>query len=98
MLLPDLYLMLGWTDDLQFYILFNTISVISGRWADDNEKAVCNGTLFTVEKTLPQAGLTRSIGQRSPTELLEFLPNVACHMVSNVHVRQSFETMYMLRW
>ena len=57
---------------------------------------MCNGTLFTVEKTLPQAGLTRSIGQRSPTELPELLPIVGCHMVSNVHVRQSFETMYML--
>ena len=28
----------GWMDDLQFYILFNSISVISGRWADDNER------------------------------------------------------------
>ena len=25
-------------DDLQFYILFNSISVISGQWADDNER------------------------------------------------------------
>ena len=24
-------------DDLQFYVLFNNISVISGRWADDTE-------------------------------------------------------------
>ena len=29
----------GWKDDLQFYILLNSISVISGRWADDNEKS-----------------------------------------------------------
>ena len=33
-------------DDLRFYILFNSISFISGRWADDNEgfvqwKPVC---------------------------------------------------------
>ena len=28
----------GWMDDLQFYVLFNSISVISGRWADDNER------------------------------------------------------------
>ena len=25
-------------DDLQFYVLFNSISVISGGWADDNER------------------------------------------------------------
>ena len=25
-------------DDMRFYVLFNSISVISGRWADDNEK------------------------------------------------------------
>ena len=41
-------------DDLQFYILFNSISFISGPCADDNEiKAVCNGTLFTAEKISP---------------------------------------------
>ena len=28
----------GWMDDLQFYILFNSISVISRRLADDNER------------------------------------------------------------
>ena len=28
----------GWIDDLQFYVLFNSISVISGRYSDDNER------------------------------------------------------------
>ena len=45
-------------DDLQFYVLFNSISVISGSLEVDDEslsKAVCNGTLFTVEKILPRA-------------------------------------------
>ena len=28
----------GWMDDLRFYVLFNSVSVISGRWADDNER------------------------------------------------------------
>ena len=28
----------SWMDDLGFYILFNSISVISGRWDDDNER------------------------------------------------------------
>ena len=36
----------GWIDDLQFYSLFNSTSVISGR-------AVCNGTPFTAEKISP---------------------------------------------
>ena len=27
----------GWIDDMQFYVLFNNISVISGRWVDDHE-------------------------------------------------------------
>ena len=32
--------MAGWVSpcDLRFYILFNSISVISGRWAGDNER------------------------------------------------------------
>ena len=28
----------GWMDDLQFYILFNSISVISEWWTDGNER------------------------------------------------------------
>ena len=28
----------GWTGDLRFYILLNSISVISGRCLDDNER------------------------------------------------------------
>ena len=28
----------GWMDDLRFYILFNSISVISGQCVDDNER------------------------------------------------------------
>ena len=28
----------GWMDDLRFYVLFNSISVISGRCLDDNER------------------------------------------------------------
>ena len=28
----------GWMDDLRFYVLFNSISVILGRWVDDNER------------------------------------------------------------
>ena len=38
-------------------LLFNSISVITVRWADDNEKAVCSRVPFTVEKSSPRAGL-----------------------------------------
>ena len=32
------YLSNRWLDDLRFYVLFNSISVISGRFLDDNER------------------------------------------------------------
>ena len=46
-------------DDLRFYVLFNSISVISGRGGGGGlmMKAVCNGTPFTVEKISPRAGI-----------------------------------------
>ena len=48
----------GWMDDLQFYVLFNNISVIPGRWADDNERLwAMNGDPFRVEKISHRAGL-----------------------------------------
>ena len=28
----------GWMDDLLFYVLLNSVSVISGQWADDTER------------------------------------------------------------
>ena len=58
----------GWMDDLQFYVLFNSISVISGRWADDNESLCAMEPRFLVEKILHQMELelatARSVGQR----------------------------------
>ena len=35
---------------MQNYVIFNSFSVISRKWADDNKKAVCNGTPLTAEK------------------------------------------------
>ena len=32
----------GWVDDLRFYVLFNSISVISGQCLDDNERLCAN--------------------------------------------------------
>ena len=31
-----------WLDDLRFFALFNSISIISERWADENAKAMLN--------------------------------------------------------
>ena len=31
----------GRMDDLRFYILFNSVSFISGPWVDDNDKLMC---------------------------------------------------------
>ena len=49
----------GWMDDLQFYVLLNSISVISGRWVADNERLCANGTPFSIEK-IPASGLART--------------------------------------
>ena len=47
----------GWMmDDLRFYVLFNSILVITGGRVVDNE-SVCNGIPFTVKKISHSAGL-----------------------------------------
>ena len=40
----------GWMDDMRFYVLFNSISVISGRWKVDNER-LCAMKLRVIERT-----------------------------------------------
>ena len=47
-------------DDLRFEAHFNSITVISGRWMDDNER-LHNGTQCTVETISP--GAVRSISR-----------------------------------
>ena len=46
-------------DDLRFYVLFNSVSVISGRWEVDNER-LSIGAPFMVEKISPRAGIELS--------------------------------------
>ena len=46
-----------WMYDSRFYVLFNSISVISGQWADDYERLSPMGHPFTVEKISSRAGL-----------------------------------------
>ena len=48
---------------LAFYVHLNSISVISGQCAGDNESSVQSGTLFTVGKILPQAGIELGTGR-----------------------------------
>ena len=48
-------------DDLLFYVLFNSISVISGRCLDDNER-LCKWNSFRVEKISPRVRI--ELGQR----------------------------------
>ena len=55
-------------DDLRFYVIFNSILVISGRWEDANNRLFEMDFPFTVEKISPRAGLklgtARSVDQR----------------------------------
>ena len=38
----------GWMADLRFYVPFNSISVISGRWAGDNERLCAMEWVFAM--------------------------------------------------
>ena len=55
-------------DYLRYYILFKSISVISGRWAGDNERLCAVELRLRLERSLPETGLepgiARSVGQR----------------------------------
>ena len=55
-------------DDLLFYILFNSISVISGQWADDNDRLCTVEPRLNLKRSPPETGLepgtARSLGQR----------------------------------
>ena len=57
----------GRMDNLRFYVLFNRISVLSGRFLDDNERLCAMEHRLRLERFPSQAGLepgtTRSVGQ-----------------------------------
>ena len=61
-------LLIWWLDDLQLLCLFNSISVISGQLADDNERLHALEPHLQLKRSSPQVGLelttTRSVGQR----------------------------------
>ena len=57
----------GWMDDLRFYILFNSFSVISGRCSDDNERLCAMELRLRLRRfhlSEDRAWSARSIGQR----------------------------------
>ena len=49
----------GWMDDLRFYVLFNSISVISGQWEVDNER-LCAMELHLRLKRFSLKGILKS--------------------------------------
>ena len=55
-------------EDLQFYVLFNSISVISGQRVGDNERLCTVEPLLWLKRFMSHVGLqpgtARSVGQR----------------------------------
>ena len=47
-----------WTDDLRFYVLFNSISVISWRWEVDNERLCAMETYLRLRRFCLKQGST----------------------------------------
>ena len=43
-------------DELRFYILFKSVSVVSGRWSDDNERLCAVEPRSQLKRSPPQAG------------------------------------------
>ena len=56
-----------WMDEWLFYVLFNSVSVISGQWVGDNERLFAMESHLRLKESLPQVGFepgtTRSAGQ-----------------------------------
>ena len=50
----------GWMNDLRFYILFNSVSVISGRWEVDNERLCAMELHLWLRRFRPRARIELS--------------------------------------
>ena len=62
----------GWMDDLQFYILCNSISVISGQQADDNEMLCAMGPCLWLRRfRLKQSSNYGQLDQQAKVKLTE---------------------------
>ena len=51
----------GWVDDLQFYILFNSISVVSETWEGDNEMLCAMETSLRFKRFMPPKTELRTV-------------------------------------
>ena len=49
----------SWTDDLRFYVLFNSTSGISGRWVGDNDRLYAMEPREGLKMSPPQAVAAR---------------------------------------
>ena len=58
-------------DDLQFYVLFNSISVISRWWVGDNERLCSMELCLPLKRPPPQVGL-ESTTARLPGQCLTY--------------------------
>ena len=67
-----------WMDDLRFYILFNSISVISGRLTGDKERLCAMKFRLRLKKLPPPAGL-----KEAPEKRLREM-NISCLLQQNI--------------
>ena len=75
-------------NDLRFYVLVNSISVISGRWLGNYEKLSAMEPRLRLKKSFPQAGLepgtARAADQRRQLSYRGLSPEKAQFVVRNV--------------
>ena len=62
----------GWMDDLRFYVLYNSISVILGRCMGNNKRPYVMGHRLRSERSPSQAGLEQN--EAATICSLEILP------------------------
>ena len=73
-------------DDVRFYVLFNSISVISGRWADNNERFCAMESRLRLRRFRIQHGSNPrplvQLASALPTELPELLTEPGKNVVA----------------
>ena len=78
-------------DDLRLYVLFNSISVISGRWTDDNEMLCAIEPCLRLKRSLPQAGFelstVRSVEDYSRNISVKVCQNICNDMPINASLQ-----------
>ena len=91
----DFFTVYRWMDDLRFYVLFNSISVISWGWGFDNVKH-WRGAPFTLEKFSSTAGVINFLWNplNSPVTR-DCPPTLVEGDYSNGFVRLSFRSSFL---